>query len=209
LDRIILTVLLGYLLGSIPFSLIVGKLATGIDPRDYGSGNLGAANTFRTLGAASGVGVLLLDVSKGAMSALAGSLLWRQGMGLGEVDLMLLGGLSAVCGHIWTVFASFRGGKGVATAAGMFISIAPLAFVFSLTAWVLVVVVWRYVSLGSIVGAIVLPIAVYLTSARRMNGWESMFVISLVVTMVVLVAHRGNLRRILQGTERKLSIHGG
>lgn len=209
MDRIILTVLLGYLLGSIPFSLIVGKLATGIDPRDYGSGNLGAANTFRTLGAASGVGVLLLDVSKGAMSALAGSLLWRQGMGLGEVDLMLLGGLSAVCGHIWTVFASFRGGKGVATAAGMFISIAPLAFVFSLTAWVLVVVVWRYVSLGSIVGAIVLPIAVYLTSARRMNGWESMFVISLVVTMVVLVAHRGNLRRILQGTERKLSIHGG
>jgi glycerol-3-phosphate acyltransferase PlsY len=209
LDRIILTILFGYLLGSMPFSLIVGKLSKGIDPRDHGSGNLGAANTFRTLGAVPGVAVLLLDVSKGAMSALAGSLLWRQGSGVREADLMLLGGLSAVCGHIWTVFASFRGGKGAAAAAGMFMAIAPAAFSFSLLAWVLTVAVWKFVSLGSIVGAIVLPIAVYLTSAGRVEGWESMFVVSLAVAILVLVAHRSNVRRILQGTERKLSIRGG
>jgi glycerol-3-phosphate acyltransferase PlsY len=209
LGRIILTILSGYLMGSIPFSLIVGKLSKGIDPRDYGSGNLGAANTFRTLGAVPGLGVLLLDVSKGAMSALAGSLFWRQGIGLREMDLMLLGGLSAVCGHIWTVFASFRGGKGVAAAAGMFMAIAPVAFVFSLGAWVMAVAAWRYVSLGSIVGAVVLPIAVYVTSARSVDGWESTFVVSLAVAILVLVAHRSNVRRILQGTERKLSIRGG
>ncbi|MCX5799876.1 MAG: glycerol-3-phosphate 1-O-acyltransferase PlsY [Candidatus Eisenbacteria bacterium] len=209
MDRIVLTVLFGYLLGSIPFSLIVGKLSKGVDPRDHGSGNLGAANTFRTLGAAPGVGVLLLDVSKGAMSALAGSLLWRQGIGLGEVDLMLLGGVSAVCGHIWTVFASFRGGKGVAAAAGMFLSIAPAALGVSLAVWVLVVARWRYVSLGSIAGAVVLPVAVYFTSAGRVNGWESMFGVSLAVAVLVLVAHRSNIRRILQRTERKLSLRGG
>ena len=209
MDRIILTIACGYLLGSVPFSLILGKLSTGIDLREHGSGNLGAANTFRTLGAMPGVGVLLLDVSKGAMSAIAGALLWRQGIGLGEVDLMLVGGFSAVCGHIWTVFASFKGGKGVAAAAGMFASIAPAAFGFSLAAWVLVVGVWRYVSLGSIVGAMVLPAAVYLTSARRVKGWESMFVVSLAVAILVLVVHRSNLKRLLQGTERKLCIRGG
>jgi glycerol-3-phosphate acyltransferase PlsY len=209
LGRIVLTILSGYLLGSIPFSLVVGKLSKGIDPRDHGSGNLGAANTFRTLGAMPGVGVLLLDVSKGAMSALAGSLLWQQGSGLREMDLMLLGGLSAVCGHIWTVFASFRGGKGVAAAAGMFMAIAPVAFVFSLAAWVVTVAASRYVSLGSIVGAVVLPVGVYLTSARRFDGWESVFVVSLAVAILVLVAHRSNVRRILQGTERKFNIRGG
>jgi glycerol-3-phosphate acyltransferase PlsY len=122
---------------------------------------------------------------------------------------MLLGGLSAVCGHIWTVFASFRGGKGVAAAAGMFMAIAPAAFAFSLVAWVTTVVASRYVSLGSIVGVLVLPVAVYATSARNVDGWESTFVVSLAVLILVLVAHRSNVRRILQGTERKLNIRGG
>lgn len=209
LDRVVLAILAGYLLGSIPFSLVVGKISKGIDPRNHGSGNLGAANTFRTLGAGSGVAVLLLDVSKGAMGTLAGSLLWRSGVGLRETDLMLIGGLAAVCGHIWTVFASFKGGKGVATAAGMFLSIAPLAFAFSLAAWVLMVAVWIHISLGSIVGSVVLPVAVYFTSAKKAEGWESMFVVSLAVTVLVLVAHRNNIRRILNGTERKFSIRGG
>jgi len=209
LDRIILTIVCGYLLGSIPFSLVVGKISKGIDPRNHGSGNLGAANTFRTLGPGPGVAVLLLDVSKGAMSTLAGSLLWRSGIGVRQTDLMLIGGLAAVCGHIWTIFASFKGGKGVATAAGMFLSITPLAFVFSLAAWLVMVALWRYISVGSIVGAIVLPVAVYFTNVGRVKGWESMFVVSLAVTVLVLAAHRNNIRRILNGTERKFSIRGG
>lgn len=200
---------LGYVLGSIPFSLVVGKIAMGVDPRNHGSGNLGAANTFRTLGLAPGITVLLLDVSKGAMSALAGSLLWKQGTPLGPQDLMLLGGLAAVCGHIWTLFASFRGGKGVATAAGMFAAIAPLAFAVCFTVWILVVAISKYISLGSIIAAILLPIAVYATSAQRTGRSFSMLAVSLLVTAVVLVAHRGNFKRIFQGTERKLRIHGG
>jgi len=209
MDRVIFTVVLGYLLGSVPFSLIVSRLVMKIDLREHGSGNLGAANTFRTLGATPGVAVLLLDACKGAASALLGALLWREGLALGQVELMLLGGLAAVCGHIWTVFASFRGGKGVAAAAGVFAAVAPAAFAISFATWVAVVAVWRYASLGSVVASVVLPFAVFATTWNRVEGWQSVFAVSVVVTILVVLRHRGNLGRILEGTERRLDLRRG
>jgi glycerol-3-phosphate acyltransferase PlsY len=209
MERIVITVVAGYLLGSVPFSLIVGKLVMGIDVRQHGSGNLGAANTLRTLGVTPGVAVLLLDACKGATGALVGSLLWREGLPAGEVELMLLGGLGAVCGHVWTVFASFRGGRGVAAAAGVFFAVAPAAAAMSLAVWVILVAVWRYVSLGSMIAAVILPVAVFGTTWKRVEGWQSLVAVSLAVAVLVVFRHRGNLERILKGTERKLSVPRG
>jgi glycerol-3-phosphate acyltransferase PlsY len=209
LERVIVSVALGYLLGAIPFSLIAGKLTRGIDLREHGSGNLGAANTFRTLGAGPGLVVLSLDAGKGAAGVAAAALLWRGSVGLGRTDLMLLAGLAAVAGHIWTVFASFKGGKGVATAAGVFAAIAPLAFVICLAVWLAAVSVSRYISLGSVLAAVCLPMAVYLTSSARTADWQRVFWVSLLVAAVVVARHRGNISRILRGNERKFSLRGG
>lgn len=209
MERVIVSVALGYLLGAIPFSLIAGKLTRGIDLREHGSGNLGAANTFRTLGAGPGLVVLSLDAGKGAAGVAAAALLWRGSVGLGRTDLMLLAGLAAVAGHIWTVFASFKGGKGVATAAGVFAAIAPLAFVICLAVWLAAVSVSRYISLGSVLAAVCLPMAVYLTSSARTADWQRVFWVSLLVAAVVVARHRGNISRILRGNERKFSLRGG
>ena len=208
-ERAILSVALAYLLGAIPFSLVAGKLTRGIDLRQHGSGNLGAANTFRTLGPVPGVVVLLLDAGKGAAAVGAAALLWRDSVGLGRTDLMLLCGLAAVAGHIWTVFASFRGGKGVATAAGVFAAIAPQAFGICLAVWVITVAVSRYVSLGSILAATCLPATVYLTAAGGKGDWKKVFCVAVVVAVLVVARHGGNISRILRGQERKFRLHGG
>ncbi|UCF79252.1 MAG: glycerol-3-phosphate 1-O-acyltransferase PlsY [Candidatus Eiseniibacteriota bacterium] len=209
MERIVATVVLGYVLGSVPFSLIAGRFLRGIDLRQHGSGNLGAANTFRTLGPFPGVAVLLLDGSKGAASALVGSLLWRPGVVVGQVELMLLGGLAAVCGHLWTAFASFRGGKGVATAAGVFAAMAPVPFAIALGIWAAVVAVWRYVSLGSVVAAVALPLAILAAGRKQVEGWSSLLLVSMGVAALVVFRHRENLKRILSGSERQLNFRGG
>jgi glycerol-3-phosphate acyltransferase PlsY len=206
---IVLCLVLGYLMGAVPFSLVVARLTKGIDLRQHGSGNLGAANTFRTLGPGPGVAVLLLDAGKGVASAVVAAALWRSSSGLGKTDLMLLAGLAAIVGHIWTVFASFKGGKGVATAAGVFAAVAPAAFVICLGVWTATVVLSRYISLGSILAAVSLPVAVYLTAARETQGWKRILLVSVLVAVIVVVRHRGNIARILRGNERKFSLRGG
>jgi len=207
LERVVLSVALAYLLGAIPFSLLVGKLTRNIDLREHGSGNLGAANTFRTLGPGPGLAVLVLDAGKGAASVGLASVLWRQSVGLGRTDLMLLAGLAAVAGHVWTVFASFKGGKGVATTAGVFAAVAPLAFAICLAVWLVTVALSRYISLGSILAAVCLPAAVYLTESG--GGSRSVFVVSLAVAVLVVARHGGNISRLRRGDERKFSLRGG
>lgn len=209
LERVILSAALAYLLGAIPFSLLAGRLTRGIDLRKHGSGNLGAANTFRTLGPGPGVAVLLLDAGKGAAGVGAAGLLWNESAGVGRVDLMLLAGLAAVAGHIWTVFASFKGGKGVATAAGVFAAVAPAAFAVCVAVWVVVVALSRYVSLGSILAAVSLPAAVYVTSPGGPGAWPKVFWVSVLVAVVVVARHRSNISRMLRGEERKFKLRGG
>jgi len=209
LERVLLSVVLAYLLGAIPFSLIVGKLTRGIDLREHGSGNLGAANTFRTLGPGPGLTVLLLDAGKGAASVGAAALLWCESAGLVRIDLMLLAGMTAVAGHIWSVFASFRGGKGVATAAGVFAAVTPLAFAICVGVWLVTVALSRYISLGSILAAICLPLAVHLTSSGASAGGRLVFLVSLAVAVLVVARHRGNISRLRHGNERKFSLRGG
>lgn len=183
-----------YLLGAIPTSYLVARLAKGIDLRQVGSGNLGSTNLYRTLGWRYAVPVAMFDIAKGAVPVLvfasyAGATVW----------IALLLGFAAIVGHVFSVFVRFKGGKGVATAAGVVLGLAPMPTLVAAAIWALVVRLSGYVSLGSISAAIVLPIAVLLlTPELRPAFW--LFV---VLGAFVVVTHRANIKRLLAGTESR------
>ena len=197
-----------YLLGSFPTGIIVGKLCFGADPRKGGSGASGATNIFRQFGTLAGIGVSLADIGKGALAAFLCSL---SGVGAAEylsldpqtlrVLLRIAGALLAVLGHVYPVFAGFRGGKGVATGAGAIILIAPGAALFSALGFVLVLGLTGIVSAGSITAALILPVAVALGAAGRpVSAWLLGFAIFL--ALFVVYTHRANLGRIARGEEK-------
>jgi glycerol-3-phosphate acyltransferase PlsY len=184
---------LGYLVGSIPFAWLVGRLATGVDVRRAGSGNVGAANVLRTGGVAVAVCVLLLDMAKGAASVL-----WATRLTAGESG-PALAGLAAVVGHIYPVWLQFRGGKGVATAAGVFsvltpLAVAPAAVVFVLTVWAT-----RYISLGSILATLALGPIAWASGAPSTATATAAAVAALIV-----FRHRSNIGRLRDGSERRI-----
>ena len=188
-----LAVLLGYLAGSVPFAFLFAR-PVGVDVRVAGSGNVGAANVFRTTGAWRGIAVMLLDVGKGAAA-----------VGLAHLAstgpaLPAMSGAAAVVGHIYPVWLRFHGGKGVAVAAGVFGILSPLAT--SIAAGLFLAIVWatRYVSLGSIAATLALPPAAWLTGAPAA-------VVSTAFGLAVLIVfrHRGNLQRLRAGTERRMA----
>ena len=199
---IALAIALSYLLGSIPTSAIAGRIK-GVDLRRHGSGNLGATNALRVLGPGVGVPVLAIDVGKGLLAAL---LIGRLGAAsaLGPSGAALAAGLAAVAGHIWPVFAGFRGGKGVATACGVFLAMSPLAALAAIALWGVVVGITRYVSLGSILAAAFLPWAVVLEA--RLAGRPlpvPLVVVAAVVAAALVARHRSNIRRLITGTENR------
>jgi acyl phosphate:glycerol-3-phosphate acyltransferase len=194
----LLGVLGAYLLGSVPFAYLGGRLLKGIDLRQHGSGNLGASNVYRTLGAPAAVGVLLADAAKGAIPVL-----WFPALtGARRPDVWAIGfGIAAILGHLRSVFLLWRGGgKGVATAAGAFAALAPASFVIALAVFLLVVGATRIISLGSICAALALPVGVALT--RGVD--EPLFVVSLCVAGLVAWTHRENIARLRRGTEPRL-----
>jgi len=199
---IALAIALSYLLGSIPTSAIAGRIK-GVDLRRHGSGNLGATNALRVLGPGVGVPVLAIDVGKGLLAVL---LIGRLGAAsaLGPSGAALAAGLAAVAGHIWPVFAGFRGGKGVATACGVFLAMSPLAALAAIALWGVVVGITRYVSLGSILAAAFLPWAVVLEA--RLAGRPlpvPLVVVAAVVAAALVARHRSNIRRLITGTENR------
>lgn len=192
-DYVVLTVLLAgaYLLGSIPTGLLLGK-AYGIDVRKEGSGNIGATNLYRTVGRKVGVITLIGDCLKGLLPVLAvkfSSL---------PADYAAWVGLAAFCGHVFSVFLKFRGGKGVATALGVFLALSPLAVAIALAVFAVVMLVWRYVSLGSITAAAVMPIAVWVLGQGRVLG-----MVTMLVATIVIVRHIENIKRMVNGTENR------
>ncbi len=187
-------VLASYMLGAIPTSQIVAKLAAGIDLRTVGSRNLGATNLFRQLGWKYALPVWLFDTAKGVVPVAV----FGQLAGLGYRGSFLLG-LVAVLGHVFSVFTGFRGGKGVATGSGVVLGLAPGAFVACLVIWALVTRWSGYVSLASILAAMVLPPSVWLTYPSR----RSVVVWLAVLAALVIWMHRANIRRLLAGTESR------
>ncbi|UCH79578.1 MAG: glycerol-3-phosphate 1-O-acyltransferase PlsY [Candidatus Coatesbacteria bacterium] len=192
-------VILGaFLAGAVPFSWILGKIA-GCDLRACGSGNPGAANLYRTAGPAWGISGLALDVVKGALSVLAARVLFPE-LTAGVV----VAAAAAVAGHMWTPFLGFRGGKGVATAAGAFLALSPFTIMIAFGSFIAVVAATRYISLGSMVAALVAfaaSIAVPLIAGRPVDPY---FVgLCGVAATAIVAAHRKNIKRLLTGTEGK------
>jgi glycerol-3-phosphate acyltransferase PlsY len=186
----------GYFLGSIPFAYIAGRLA-GIDLRQHGSGNLGATNVFRTLGPKVGIAVFVLDTLKGALPVLA---VLRYGVGPRLELWAIAAGIAAIFGHAKPIFLLWRGGgKGVATAGGVFLALAPLPTLASLATWLVVVLITGYVSLGSLAAAIVLPVVLGVT----LGPSSPLFVVSAVIAMFVFWTHRANIGRLRRGEEHR------
>ena len=183
-----------YLLGAIPTSYLVVRLVRGEDLRKLGSGNLGATNLFRVLGWRYAVPVGLFDLLKGAIPVLV----FGPRAGGGELVPLLLG-VTAVIGHVFSVFIGMRGGKGVATGAGVVLGLAPWAFLVALVTWALLVRLTGYVSLGSVVAALVMPVALYVVYPERR---ELLWLFVALAALIVLL-HRGNIRRLLAGTEHR------
>lgn len=187
-----------YLVGAIPASYLVARLGRGIDLREHGSGNLGATNLYRTLGWKFAVPVGIFDIGKGAVPVL----FFAPAVSASRF-FALACGLTAVVGHVFSVFVRFKGGKGVATAAGAMLAIAPLAIGVLLVVWTAVVFATGYVSVGSIVAAALLPLCVWLLHPESR---ELVPVVALIAAAIVWL-HRANLRRLRAGTESRFGKH--
>lgn len=187
-------VLASYLLGAVPSSYVAGRLARGIDLREHGSGNLGATNAFRVLGWKVAAPVMLFDVFKGWLP----TFFFPRWSHLSSPGWVVAFAAAAVVGHVFSVYVHFRGGKGVATSAGVLIALAPWAVLTALAVWLVVVGVSRMVSLGSIIAAVTVPIVVWV---RR----DPTFILGLstALALFVIFAHRSNIRRLLRGEEHR------
>jgi len=195
-----LLLLASYLLGATPTSYLIARSVRGIDLREHGSGNLGATNAFRVLGWKAATPIFLFDIFKGWLPA-ALFPLWD---GVDGWAWPLAYGAAAVIGHVFSIYVGFRGGKGVATGAGVFLALAPTAVLAGLAVWLLLVFTTGYVSLASITAAVVLPVAVLIV-----QGANPIFYLALVLAAFVIYAHRSNVRRLLRGEEHRFRRKAG
>jgi acyl phosphate:glycerol-3-phosphate acyltransferase len=193
--------LAGYLLGSIPFGLIFAKILGRKDVREHGSGNIGATNVSRVVGPLAGILTLFMDTAKGAAAVWLAARLSED-----AAIAMMFAGIAALLGHCFPVWLKFRGGKGVATALGVYLALCPLAALVAVVLFVLVVAFWRYVSLGSLAAAAAMPLLTYLLWAP---GHAPPLVITLgtlFAAVLIFYKHDANLQRLVDGTEPKYSL---
>ncbi|MDI3509125.1 MAG: acyl phosphate:glycerol-3-phosphate acyltransferase [Clostridiales bacterium] len=190
--RIVIAVIIGYLIGSISTALIVSQVMGHIDIRQYGSGNAGATNIARVLGKRAGAITLIADLLKGVIAVLIGQ--W-----LGGQWGAVLAGMAAILGHNWPIYFQFRGGKGVATTLGAALVISPLIGLLMLLIAGAIILVTRYVSLGSIIASIAYPILVLIISP---DPWLILF--SIFTCVMIIARHKSNIKRLLTGSESKL-----
>ncbi|HAB15741.1 MAG TPA: glycerol-3-phosphate 1-O-acyltransferase PlsY [Verrucomicrobiota bacterium] len=197
------TAVVAYLVGSLPTGYLVAR-AKGVDLRAHGSGNIGATNAFRVLGKGPGILVLLVDALKGVAAVMLVPLLFAERAPPETASyLALVAGIGAILGHNYTCWLKFRGGKGVATSAGVMGALLPWALVIALSTWLLVLLMTRYMSIASIVAALALPIGTILTTRDR-----SLWVVAIVLGVMAIWRHRGNVQRLRAGTEPRFQFGG-
>jgi glycerol-3-phosphate acyltransferase PlsY len=195
MPQAVLWLLASYFTGAIPTSYLLSRLFAGIDLRQHGSGNLGATNLYRVLGWKYAIPAAVVDIAKGVIPVLV------FGPQVSDSQLFALAcGVAAILGHVFSVFVGFKGGKGVATAAGVMLGLAPLALAVSAVVWALLVRLTGYVSVGSIVAAAVLPLAVYLLEDSTS---PALLWIAAAIAAGVILLHRRNIQRLLKGTENR------
>lgn len=214
--NLIFVVILAYLAGSIPTSIILSKLVKGIDIRNFGSGNAGGSNVFRVLGWKWGILTILFDALKGAVAVIVVARLYLDNFPFNNITpfddftlVQIICGVSAVLGHVWTVFAGFRGGKGIATGLGVLITITTLDMVVALGIFVLVVTLSRYISLASLIAAVSVPLILIVREnifGVNIQGYHTILPFSILLALLVIFTHRANINRLLKGSERKISF---
>jgi len=197
-------IICAYLIGSFPTALIISKKFFGVDIREYGSGNMGATNTFRTLGSSYGTMVMLIDILKGMVATgLYNFLPYYLDNEIQRTNFMIGLGLAAVIGHVFPIFANFKGGKGVATLFGMILAIQPIVALSCVAVFMLVLFLTRYVSLSSILAAAMLPVFVLWI----WNESEILYrIFVFLVAILVIITHQKNILRLLRGVESRLPI---
>lgn len=191
-----------YLVGAVPFGYLVARAVAGVDVRTVGSGNIGATNVRRAAGNLAGLAVLLLDIAKGFVPArfFAGWLF----PDLPTTTAQVVCGAGAILGHVFTVFLRFRGGKGVATGCGVAFGLAPLEAALALVVFVVVVAVWRYISLGSMTAVVVFWVSLLVLGEDPWGEGLALTVLAGAMAVLVIARHRSNIQRLLAGTEHKL-----
>jgi glycerol-3-phosphate acyltransferase PlsY len=207
--HLIVLIILAYLIGSIPTAILVSKGIYKKDVRQFGSKNAGATNVFRVLGWKPGLFVLLFDMFKGYFSTavLADIIMKQSGMDVRIELFMMIAGFAAVFGHIWTIFAGFKGGKGVATGAGMLIGLAPGVVGICIVIFILVFLVSRMVSLGSITAAVSFPVILWIEKLwMNKDIYQGILYFSILIPLLIIYTHRENIKRILNGTENKIEF---
>ena len=198
--RLLLVVIIAYLIGSIPFGYLIVRAKGGGDVRDTGSGGTGATNVSRRAGKAAGVVTLILDALKGAIAVIIAQLMLK---GDDTTWLPAAAAIAVIVGHVFPVWLKFRGGKGVATGVGVFLMLAPLAVLFAGVIFVTVVALTKYVSLGSILAAATIPLFVWLFVLEV--DLKPLLAASITGALLIVFAHRGNIARLLSGTEPRIS----
>ena len=193
--------ILAYFLGSIPFGLLLTRAFGRGDVRKVGSGNIGATNVARAAGMLAGIFTLVLDVAKGA-----GAVLLAEKLSNGSATWMMVAAFAVLVGHCFPVWLKFKGGKGVATAAGIFLVLSPLACLAAVVLFILVVVFWKYVSLGSVSAAAAMPLLIYFLWAPRHAPPPVITIGTLAVSLLITYKHRGNLQRLVERTEPRFSF---
>ncbi len=192
-----------YLVGSIPTAVWWGKRFYGIDVREFGSGNAGATNTFRVLGKKAGIPVLIIDIVKGALATSLAFLSFFE-FGSDEfVNLQLGMGIASIVGHVFPIFAGFRGGKGVATILGVVICINPIASLLAILVFLTVLIASKYVSLSSMLAGISYP---FILNLLLGNQNETLFIFSILVAVLLVITHKKNISRLIKRQESKVEL---
>ena len=199
-------ILISYLIGSIPAAYIFGRLLKGIDIRKFGSGNVGATNALRVLGKPAGIAVLVLDILKGFVAVFfLGNIIAARITGISDITARVLLGFCCICGHNWTIFLRFKGGKGMATTLGVLLGLAVKAagikvvFALVILTWLVVFAISRIVSLASILSGIALPLYMFLLKQPRILIYSSVL-----LSILIILRHKSNLKRLFQGKEPRL-----
>ena len=214
--NLLVIALLSYLVGSIPTSIIMSKIVKGIDIRQHGSGNAGGSNVFRVLGWKYGISVILLDALKGAIAVLLVARLYYGNFPFPNATpfddftlVQIIAGVFAILGHIWTIFAGFKGGKGIATGLGILVSIVTVDMLLGLVVFAIVVAVSKYISLGSLAAAFSVPIIMIIRENVfdvDISSYHTILPLTIFLALLVMFTHKSNIKRLLQGNENKIKL---
>ncbi len=199
-----IVLLLSYLAGSIPTAIITSRIVMKDDIRNHGSKNAGATNVFRVMGWKPALIVVLIDMGKGLLSTLVITRIALDAPVMPYSTLQILAGFAAIAGHIWTVFAQFRGGKGVGTAFGVLVGLAPVASLIALAIWIILVSTTRIVSIGSITAGLAFPIVLIVQKfILKSNVPTGLLIMGIVIGLLIVVTHRANIGRLMRGEENR------